>query len=160
MDWLPWVVGVLLVALAVGAALVRRRRPGRRPAPTGRPAPRPPAKKPPKRPEPGWVVRPLAGDIWWADVPFEDGTGSKVRPCLVLRVGRTGAEVLKITSQDKSRRTDHIRIPTRTWDPGADHDSYLDLTDPIRVAAASFQDRAGALDASLWREVRKLHAVR
>jgi hypothetical protein len=90
-------------------------------------------------------------------VPYEDGTGSKVRPCLVLRTRRYGAEVLKITSQDKSNRTDHVRIPTRAWDPGADHDSYLDLTDPIQVAAAAFEDRAGTCEPRLWREVRILH---
>jgi hypothetical protein len=90
-------------------------------------------------------------------VPYEDGTGSKVRPCLVLRTGRYGAEVLKITSQDKSNRTDHVPIPTQAWDPGADHDSYLDLTDPIRVAPAAFADRAGTCEPRLWREVQILH---
>jgi hypothetical protein len=93
-------------------------------------------------------------------VPYEDGTGSKVRPCLVLRTGRYGADVLKITSQDKSNRTDHVRIPTRAWDPGADHDSYLDLTDPIRVVPAAFADRAGTCESRLWREVQTLHALK
>ena len=99
----------------------------------------------------------VSGEIWWADVPYEDGTGSKVRPCLVLRTGRYGAEVLKITSQDKSNRTDHVRIPTRAWDPGADHDSYLGPTDPIRVVPAAFADRAGTCEPRLWREVQILH---
>ncbi|MFI5485453.1 type II toxin-antitoxin system PemK/MazF family toxin [Micromonospora echinaurantiaca] len=99
---------------------------------------------------------PRAGDIWWADVPYADGTGSKVRPCLVLRVDGRSAEVLKITSQDKSDRDDHVRIPTRDWDPGADHDSYLDIGDPIRVPLPAFQDRAGPCDPTLWRHLRTL----
>lgn len=90
-------------------------------------------------------------------MPYDDGTGSKVRPCLVLRSSRGGAAVLKITSQDKSHRSDHIRIPTKSWDPGAAHDSYLDLTDPIRVPASAFEDRAGTCDPQLWRSVQQMH---
>ncbi|MFC3504928.1 type II toxin-antitoxin system PemK/MazF family toxin [Micromonospora krabiensis] len=99
---------------------------------------------------------PQPGEIWWADVPYADGSGSKVRPCLVLRAGGRGADVLKITSQDKSGRDDHVPIPTRDWDPGAEHDSYLDLSEPIRVPRTAFQDRAGECDATLWRRLRAL----
>ncbi|WP_435204519.1 type II toxin-antitoxin system PemK/MazF family toxin [Micromonospora sp. bgisy143] len=99
---------------------------------------------------------PAAGEIWWADVPYADGSGSKVRPCLVLRADSRGADVLKITSQDKSDRDDHVRIPTRDWDPGAEHDSYLSLTEPVRISSADFADRAGRCDADLWRTVRSL----
>ncbi|MDO3682643.1 type II toxin-antitoxin system PemK/MazF family toxin [Micromonospora sp. C28ISP2-4] len=99
---------------------------------------------------------PWPGDIWWADVPYADGSGSKVRPCLVLRVDGRDAEVLKITSQDKSDRDDHLPIPTRDWDPGADHDSYLDVSEPIPVPLSAFADRAGTCDPDLWRGVRRL----
>ncbi|MFJ8832755.1 type II toxin-antitoxin system PemK/MazF family toxin [Micromonospora aurantiaca] len=99
---------------------------------------------------------PRPGEIWWADVPYADGTGSKVRPCLVLRVDGRDAEVLKITSQDKSDRDDHLPIPTRDWDPGADHDSYLDVSEPIPVSLSAFADRAGTCDPDLWRGVRRL----
>ncbi|MFF3671988.1 type II toxin-antitoxin system PemK/MazF family toxin [Microtetraspora malaysiensis] len=99
------------------------------------------------------------GEIWWADVPFEDGPGSKVRPCVVLRTHQSGAEILKITSQDQRHRSDHIEIPTRTWDPDADHNSFLDLSDPIRVTTSAFQDRAGELDHAIWRHVCSLHGI-
>ncbi len=92
-------------------------------------------------------------------MPFEDGPGSKVRPCVVLRTHRGGAEVLKITSQDQRHRSDHIEIPTRTWDHDADHNSFLDLSDPIRVTTSAFQDRAGELDRSVWRHVCSLHGI-
>ncbi|MFG1651028.1 type II toxin-antitoxin system PemK/MazF family toxin [Micromonospora sp. NPDC049275] len=104
----------------------------------------------------GATGTPTAGEIWWADVPYADGSGSKVRPCLVLRADSRGADVLKITSQDKSDRDDHVRIPTRDWDPDAEHDSYLSLTEPIRISSADFADRAGRCDADLWRKVRNL----
>ncbi|WP_030505509.1 type II toxin-antitoxin system PemK/MazF family toxin [Microbispora rosea] len=102
---------------------------------------------------------PRPGEIWWADVPYEDGPGHKVRPCVVLRTHGGGAEVLKITSQDRSDRSDHVEIPTRTWDPDADHNSFLDLTGPVRVPVADFQDRVGTLDARVWRQVCRLHEI-
>jgi hypothetical protein len=88
---------------------------------------------------------PRRGDIWWAEVPFADGTGAKLRPCLVVRGGLRPL-VLKITSRDKSRRRDHVRIPTAGWDPWARRDSYLNLAEPIRVARGAFQRRAGRAD--------------
>ncbi|WP_428961567.1 type II toxin-antitoxin system PemK/MazF family toxin [Micromonospora fluostatini] len=99
---------------------------------------------------------PRAGEIWWADVPFADGTGSKVRPCLVLGVDRRHADVLKITSRDRSDRDDHVPIPTRDWDPDAEHDSYLDLGESIRVTLDAFDTRAGTCDPPLWRRIRTL----
>ncbi|MFI5927370.1 type II toxin-antitoxin system PemK/MazF family toxin [Micromonospora sp. NPDC051543] len=129
---------------------------GRRPAP-----PRPrgtdrPGSTPRSRDTDRATDAPAAGEIWWADVPYADGSGSKIRPCLVLRADSRGADVLKITSQDKSDRDDHVRIPTRDWDPGAEHDSYLSLTEPVRISSADFADRAGRCDADLWRKVRSL----
>ncbi|MEV1286421.1 type II toxin-antitoxin system PemK/MazF family toxin [Micromonospora sp. NPDC049679] len=186
-QWLPWLVGVAAVLLTLAGGVTARNRRGRGTPPTKGPRPGPPPRPRGTRPPRGTTsprgttrqrgatpataptrqrggsrtatVQPRPGEIWWADVPYEDGSGSKVRPCLVLRSGNGGVEVLKITSQDKSDRTDHVRIPTREWDPSADHDSFLDLTDPIRVAPAAFEDRAGTCDGPLWAQVRKLHGV-
>ncbi|MER7456267.1 type II toxin-antitoxin system PemK/MazF family toxin [Micromonospora sp. NPDC126480] len=109
------------------------------------------------RPRPaGEVPTPRPGEIWWADVPYADGTGSKVRPCLVLHVDARGADVLKITSRDKSDRDDHVRIPTRDWDPDADQDSFLNLAEPARIPFAAFADHAGTCDPALWRRLRRL----
>jgi mRNA-degrading endonuclease toxin of MazEF toxin-antitoxin module len=93
--------------------------------------------------------RPRRGEIWWADVPYADGTGSKVRPCLVLRRRLIGIVVLKITSQDKSHRRDHVPIPTRSWDPRARHDSYLNVGEPVTVRRRAFQRRAGVCDPAI-----------
>jgi hypothetical protein len=108
----------------------------------------------------GWLTRrrlrrgrPCSGDIWWADVPYARGRGSKLRPCLVLDRRRDGFLVLKITSQDKSHRRDHVLIPTRRWDARADHDSYLNLAEPIVVRPAAFHHRAGAADRRTRRRV-------
>lgn len=99
--------------------------------------------------------RPRTGEIWWADVPYADGSGSKVRPCLILMRHRRGIVVLKITSQDKSRRRDHLLIPTKSWDPWARHDSYLNVGEPIIVRRSAFQRRAGDCDPSVFQQVAR-----
>lgn len=98
---------------------------------------------------------PRRGDIWWADVPFADGTGAKLRPCLVVRWRWRGIEVLKITSQDKSRRRDHVPIPTRGWDARARRDSYLNLGEPIVVRRRAFRRRAGTADPATLRLIAR-----
>ena len=90
--------------------------------------------------------RPRRGEIWWATVPYANGTGAKLRPCLVVARNWRGVVVLKITSQDKSRRRDHVLIPTQGWDPWAKHDSYLNVGEPIVVPRNAFQRRAGTAD--------------
>ncbi|MEV0722777.1 type II toxin-antitoxin system PemK/MazF family toxin [Micromonospora purpureochromogenes] len=160
-EWVWWAVLVVL-AVAAGWAWNEWRRRGGRPAGGERTRPErgtPPRDRarptaPPRPRTPTGTPRP--GEIWWADVPYHDGTGSKVRPCLVLRADDRGADVLKITSQDKSSRDDHVRIPTREWDPDADHDSWLDLAEPVTIPAGAFSHRAGTLDQSLWRHLRTL----
>jgi hypothetical protein len=129
----------------------------------------------PPPPRPALRGRPAPGEIWWADVPYQEGNGSKIRPCLVLRTGRGGSTVLKITSQDQSTRAAHLRLPTAGWDPRADrsgslrgarrrraglvgeHDSWLDLRAPYQLRQASFQRRAGVVDARSWKAVRRSH---
>nr|WP_240941990.1 type II toxin-antitoxin system PemK/MazF family toxin [Planosporangium thailandense] len=138
-------MAALIVAAALAWWLWRRRRvrPRLRAAP----------------PDESWRGRPQPGEIWWADVPFSDGTGHKVRPCLVLRTHQRQVEVLKITSQDRSARRDHIEIPTGAWDRRATHNSYLDLSDPFRLRDSAFSRKAGTVDDRTWSTVRRLHAT-
>ncbi|WP_433391004.1 type II toxin-antitoxin system PemK/MazF family toxin [Micromonospora sp. KLBMP9576] len=168
-DWLLWAAAIVL-AVAAGWAWHDRRGSDRRAAdrPPRRPGARPGRRTPPGGPgrsatpprprtaEGSPARTPRPGEIWWADVPYAEGTGSKVRPCLVLRADDGGADVLKITSQDKSARDDHVRIPTREWDPDADHDSFVDLAEPAHVPLAGFARHAGACDAALWQRIRRL----
>jgi mRNA-degrading endonuclease toxin of MazEF toxin-antitoxin module len=102
----------------------------------------------------GIATRPRRGDIWWAEVPFSDGTGAKVRPCLVMLRHRRGIVVLKITSQDKSERRDHLPIPTRGWDPAARHDSFLNLAEPVMLRPGALRRHAGTCDATVLRAIR------
>ena len=172
-EWLLWAVAVVLAVAAGWAWNDRRRRSAtRRPAGrTGKPGGARPGAPPrgrtrttaPPRPRTGQAApagAPAAGEIWWADVPYADGSGSKVRPCLVLRVDPQGADVLKITSQDKSDRDDHVRIPTREWDPDADHDSFVNLAEPVHIPLAGFSNHVGTCDPALWRQIRRLPHLR
>jgi mRNA-degrading endonuclease toxin of MazEF toxin-antitoxin module len=97
---------------------------------------------------------PRRGEIWWADVPYADGTGSKVRPCLVVGRRLGGIVVLKITSQDKSHRRDHVLIPTKGWDPRAQHDSYLNVREPLTVRRSAFERRAGTRDPEIMKRLK------
>ncbi|WP_214412707.1 type II toxin-antitoxin system PemK/MazF family toxin [Sphaerisporangium fuscum] len=168
---------VLVAAVVVAALLVRRASthrapkasvPGRRTSrPSRRRGARPPAgpgRRTPsvhsRPPSPAWESRPAPGQIWWADVPYSDGSGSKVRPCLVVRTHPRGAEVLKITSQDKSQRDDHFPIPTRSWDRDAVKDSWLDVSEPHFVADRGFRNLAAkACDARTWQRVTRVQAT-
>ncbi|GAB2962851.1 hypothetical protein GCM10027280_59680 [Micromonospora polyrhachis] len=102
---------------------------------------------------------PQPGEIWWAYVPFREIDEEKHRPCLVLNVTANYIDILKITSQDKSHRTDHIEIPTRSWSPNSTKNSFLDLSAPIRIGWADLDRRAGVVDAGPWQRVCQLHQV-
>lgn len=112
-----------------------------------------PDQRQPDVPPPDVFGLPWPGDVWWAEVPFREGTGSKRRPCLVVRTFPDEVHVLKITSTDKSHRDDHVPIPTATWDSRALHDSWLDLSDTFELWPAMFKKRAGPCDPDTWRRV-------
>ena len=111
---LPWVTIGAVVALLLLLRLLRRR------------APR--------------AGSPRAGEVWFADVPFEDGTGSKDRPVLVLSAGARSCEVARFTSQDKTGRHDHVRVPNGV--PGLPKASWLNLR-PARLPRWAFRRRTG-----------------
>lgn len=84
--------------------------------------------------------RPRAGEIWFADVPFEDGTGSKDRPVLVLAVSGRTCSVARFTSQDRGARRDHVRVPEGI--PGLRRASWVDLR-PVSLRRSAMRRRAG-----------------
>ena len=98
----------------------------------------------------GWLRRgpaagsrgsaPQPGEVWFADVPFEDRTGSKDRPVLVLSIGAGGCEIARFTSQDKDARRDHVRVPRGV--PGLPKSSWLNLR-PTTLPRSAFRRRIG-----------------
>ncbi|MFJ9521896.1 type II toxin-antitoxin system PemK/MazF family toxin [Kitasatospora sp. NPDC101801] len=125
---------VVLVLLAVLVA-VRRRRPSGRPAtPSGGPAPR---------------------EVWWAEVPFEDGPGTKDRPCLVLRVNRRTATVAKITSKRHDDRPGVLALPPGAVGDRQGRTSWLETDELREVPLRAFRRRVGPLDGATWTKARR-----
>ena len=139
-------VGILVVVvLVVGWALARGRR---RPTPSG--PGRTPTVPPARLPEPR--------EIWWATVPFDDGTGAKDRPCLVLRRGAHSATVLKITSKHHAELPGVIPLPPGTVGDRDHRASWLEADESREVPLADFRRRVGAVDPQLWARVRRARA--
>ncbi|MEU3205830.1 type II toxin-antitoxin system PemK/MazF family toxin [Streptomyces cyaneofuscatus] len=173
MNTFWWVALVAVVLLALVAAVVDGRgrsdrgTRSRRPEGAGRPPSRPsrpsrPSGKPSGPAGRGEGRTPRAGEVWWADVPYEDGPGSKDRPCLVLSVrgrgrGRT-VIVAKITSKHHEERPGVIALPAGTVGDQRGRQSFLETDELREVALGGFRRRVGAVDSGLWERVRGLGA--
>ncbi|MBO7936550.1 MULTISPECIES: type II toxin-antitoxin system PemK/MazF family toxin [Streptomyces] len=163
MDTSWWLALAAVVLLALVAALVdgwgRGRRPaGRRSRPPGR-APGRPRGRAPSRPRGrarGAVGRPQPAEIWWADVPFEDGPGAKDRPCLVLGVRGDRATVAKITSKYRDERAGVIPLPPGAVGDAQGRPSFLETDELRQVPLGGFRRRVGVVDPVLWDQVRHL----
>ncbi|MER6299397.1 type II toxin-antitoxin system PemK/MazF family toxin [Kitasatospora sp. NPDC001539] len=126
-------------AVLVTVVLVRRTRPAPRPAgPTG------------PRPRPSTRARPEPQEIWWAEVPFEDGPGAKDRPCLVLRVHGRTATVAKITSKHHAERPGVLPLPPGSVGDRQGRTSWLETDELREVALSAFRRRAGTVDRQVW----------
>ncbi|MFJ2189542.1 type II toxin-antitoxin system PemK/MazF family toxin [Kitasatospora sp. NPDC087861] len=133
--------GVVLLAFVV-SALVRR----------GRPAPAPSAPRP--RPAKGRPA-PAPQEIWWAEVPFEDGPGAKDRPCLVLRVHGRTATVAKITSKHHADRPGVLPLPPGSVGDRQGRTSWLETDELREVPLSAFRRRAGAVDGQIWARAQR-----
>ncbi|MFE9452627.1 type II toxin-antitoxin system PemK/MazF family toxin [Streptomyces sp. NPDC006739] len=150
MDTSWWLALAAVVLLALVATLVDgwgrgHRGPRRTTRPPGRPG------GPDAR-----TGRPHPGDIWWANVPFEDGPGAKDRPCLVLAVRGNRATVAKITSKYHDERAGVIPLPPGSVGDAHGRPSFLETDELRQVPVAEFRRRVGVVDPVLWDQVRHL----
>ncbi|MEU8511189.1 type II toxin-antitoxin system PemK/MazF family toxin [Kitasatospora sp. NPDC048722] len=152
--WVVLAVAGVAVLAAVASALVRRSRPASRPA--TRPAPRPAGPAGP-RPRPAGSRRsgPAPQEIWWAEVPFEDGPGSKDRPCLVLRVDGRTATVVKITTKHHAERPGVLPLPPGSVGDSQGRTSWLETDELRRVPLSAFRRRAGTVDTQVWARAQR-----
>ncbi|MFF1544708.1 type II toxin-antitoxin system PemK/MazF family toxin [Streptomyces sp. NPDC058291] len=165
-----WLALAAVVLLALVATLVdgwgrgrrprrpRTRPPGRRTGratgpSTGR-STRPPTDRPARGR--GGPERPRPAEIWWADVPFEDGPGAKDRPCLVLVVRGDRVTVAKITSKYHDERPGVIALPPGAVGDAQGRPSYLETDELRQVRLGDFRRRVGVVDPALWDRVRHL----
>ncbi|QLJ00162.1 type II toxin-antitoxin system PemK/MazF family toxin [Streptomyces sp. NEAU-sy36] len=170
MDTSWWLALAAVVLLALVASLIdgwgrgRRPRGRRRLRPPGLPGARD-ARAPGGRPSPG--------DIWWANVPFEDraeargaaraasagavGDGpGKDRPCLVLAVRGDRATVARITSKFHDDRAGVIPLPPGAVGDARGRPSFLHTDELREVPVGDFRRRVGVVDPVLWDQVRHL----
>ncbi|MFG3055021.1 type II toxin-antitoxin system PemK/MazF family toxin [Kitasatospora sp. NPDC048239] len=145
--WVVLALAAVAVLAAVVAALVRRARRAAAPAPARtRPAPTRPARR---------GQGPAPQEIWWAEVPFEDGPGSKDRPCLVLRVNARTATVVKITSKHHADRPGVLPLPPGSVGDRTGRTSWLETDELREVPLSAFRRRAGAVDQQIWARARR-----
>lgn len=162
MDTSWWLALVAVVLLALVATLVdgwgRGRRPQRRRTrPPGRSSGRA-TSRPPGRPATGHAPagRPRPAEIWWANVPFEDGPEVKDRPCLVLLVRGDRVTVAKITSKYRDERAGVIPLPPGAVGDARGRPSFLETDELRQVPVRDFRRRVGVVDPVLWDQVRHL----
>ncbi|MFE6826175.1 type II toxin-antitoxin system PemK/MazF family toxin [Streptomyces sp. NPDC057690] len=162
MDTSWWLALAAVILLALVATLVdgwgRGRRPKRRGSrPPGRTTGRT-TERPSGRSTRGHGIagRPQPAEIWWADVPFEDGPGVKDRPCLVLMVRGDRATVAKITSKYHDERAGVIPLPPGAVGDAQGRPSFLETDELRQVRVSDFRRRVGVVDPVLWDQVRHL----
>lgn len=76
-------------------------------------------------------------DIYIANVPFDEGIGSKVRPALVIEIQDEKVIVFKVTSQyqRKSAQIRKLYFPIQEWqEAGLRKKSYVDTHKMYRLA--------------------------
>ncbi|GGW77666.1 type II toxin-antitoxin system PemK/MazF family toxin [Streptomyces lomondensis] len=100
--------------------------------------------------------RPQPAEIWWADVPYEDQTRTKDRPCLVLAVRGERATVAKITTRFRDERTGVIPLPPGSVGDTQGRASFLETDELREVPVWGFRRRVGVVDPALWDQVRYL----
>ncbi|WP_425556266.1 type II toxin-antitoxin system PemK/MazF family toxin [Kitasatospora nipponensis] len=144
---------VVLVVLATAVRTVLRLRDRHR-HPAGRPGGRVGT---PSRTDRRTGV-PAPREIWWAEVPFEDGPGAKDRPCLVLRVHGNQATVAKITSKHHAERPGVLALPPGTVADRQGRASWLETDELREVPLRDFRRRVGPLDAGTWARVERTRA--
>ncbi|OLB73620.1 MAG: hypothetical protein AUI14_25675 [Actinobacteria bacterium 13_2_20CM_2_71_6] len=114
----------------------------------------PPARWRPADRRRGDMWPPEPGQVWNAYVPFEeDETEMKDRPVLVLENHGDRIDVMKITSQDKSRFDNYLFLPYRKWHRVLAKDSWLELK-VTELPTENFRSYRGECLRDVWREVR------
>ncbi|MEV1066963.1 type II toxin-antitoxin system PemK/MazF family toxin [Streptomyces sp. NPDC050263] len=154
MDTSWWLALAAVVLLALVATLVDgwgrgRQRRGRRTRPPGRATGRSTRGH-------GLAGRPRPAEIWWANVPFEDGPGNKDRPCLVLMVRGDRVTVAKITSKYRDERAGVIPLPPGAVGDAQGRAGFLETGELREVRVWDFRRRVGVVDPVLWDQVRHL----
>ena len=97
------------------------------------------------------LPRVQVGEIWWAEVPFEESNESKDRPALVMATGKRSATVLMFTSADKKGRPGYLAVDPYLWH--TPRSSYLRTDREITIPLSSMRRRERPADARLMEQL-------
>ncbi len=89
-------------------------------------------------------------------MPYEDGPGSKDRPCLVLSVRGDSALIAKITTKHREERPGVIVLPAGAVGDARGRPSFLETDELREVEVWEFRRRVGVADPEVWDGVRHL----
>lgn len=88
------------------------------------------------------------GDVWFAMVPYRDGTGAKDRPVVVLSSRGRRCTVVRLTSKDNDGRAGYARSPESL--PGLSSRGWVDLR-PMDLRRTALRRRTGDAGAAWLR---------
>ncbi|MEV8531801.1 hypothetical protein [Streptomyces sp. NPDC051211] len=102
--------------------------------------------------------RPVAGQIWLADVPLREDASQTLRHyCVITRTRLFHAEVLQITSKNKDGRRDFIRLPNHGWHENDNTPHWVECgQQPRRVSYGKFLTNRpqGPCPRDAWKQLR------
>ncbi|MGW2820190.1 type II toxin-antitoxin system PemK/MazF family toxin [Streptomyces sp. NPDC001443] len=100
-----------------------------------------------------------AGQVWWADVAFEDdGAMSKDRPVIIRSVHSGSVEAFYVTSQNKDDRPGFTRLEcASTWDAQG-RQSWVEYIRTRAVPLGSLRRPGGTLPYQEFARLSSLHA--
>lgn len=83
-------------------------------------------------------------EIWYADIPFEDVTQSKIRPVIVLELKGNYVNVLKLTSKIK-----HFGYVLQHWqDSKLPRVSEVDCHKKLQIETSRLKSKVGQVQLS------------
>ncbi|MFE2583683.1 type II toxin-antitoxin system PemK/MazF family toxin [Streptomyces sp. NPDC059378] len=99
-----------------------------------------------------------AGQVWWAEVPFEEDDGtSKDRPVIIRSVHSGSVEAFYVTSKDKDDRPGFTRLEcASTWDAQG-RQSWAEYIRTRTISLADLRRRGGTLPHQEFSRLCGLH---
>lgn len=95
-------------------------------------------------------------EVWFADAPFDNGRGSKVRPVLVLRVNGRTVNTFKITSREPRTRFPAEYSIVHWGEAGLYTPSTIRGSEILEIERSRFMDKVGSLQEEDIRNLRKI----
>lgn len=94
-----------------------------------------------------------AREVWWATIPYSEGSGSKDRPCVVLSTSGRRVAVLMCTSKDKSGQQGYTQMPPHIWGARGKA-SWIKTDRRITIDREDLRRLQGRLGQHEWTDLR------